>query len=98
MEIYTSGDWRGPDVPTFNSEGAGGALGGRASIAGHHTQVVLSDPLPVQHGSGDDEPAGAVDEEVHTGHPHLHAICHPPIGALIQVDGQHLMWIGWREG
>lgn len=75
---------------TFDGEGAGGALGGRAGVAGHHPQVVLGDPLPVQHSGGGDEPTGAVDEEIHAGHPHLHAVRHPPVGALIQVNGHHL--------
>lgn len=80
----------GLGTPTFDSEGAGGALGRCSSIAGHHPQVVLGDPLPVQHGRGGDQPAGAVDEEIHAGHPHLHAVRHLPVGALVQVDGHHL--------
>lgn len=83
--------WRGLGAPTFDSQGAGGALGGHTGVAGHYPQVVLSDPLPVQHGSGGDEPAGAVDEEIHAGHPHLHAVCHLPIQTLVQVDGHYLV-------
>lgn len=84
--------WRGLGAPTFDGQGAGGALGRHAGVTGHHPQVVLGDPLPVQHGGGGDEPAGAVDEEIHAGHPHLHAVCHLPIGTLVQVDGHYLEW------
>lgn len=78
---------------TSDGERAGGALGGRARISGHHPQLVLGDALSVQLGGGDHHTTAAVDEEVHAGHAHLHAVGHQPVQALIQVDGHHL-----REG
>lgn len=81
--LQPSRAWRGLDAPTFDSQGAGGALGGHTGITSHHPQVVLSDPLPVQHRGGGDKPAGAVDEEIHAGHPHLHAVRHLSVWTLI---------------
>lgn len=75
---------------TSNGECAGGALGGRACIAGHHAQLVLGDALTVQLGGGDHHATAAVDDEVHAGHAHLHAVGHQPVQALVQVDGRHL--------
>ena len=75
---------------TSNGERAGGALGGRACIAGHHAQLVLGDALAVQLGGGDHHAAATVDDKVHAGHAHLHAVGHQPVQALVQVDGRHL--------
>lgn len=85
---------------TSDGERAGGALGGRARVAGHHPQLVLSDALAVQLGGGEHHAAAAVDEEVQAGHAHLHAVGHQPIQALVQVDGHHLRErrVGVRSG
>ena len=87
-----------PRTLTSNGECAGGALGGRAGIAGHHAQLVLGDALTVQLGGGDHHTAAAVDDEVHSGHAHLHPVGHQPVQALVQVDGHHLRERrGWSE-
>lgn len=100
--VWPVGDGAIPDpVPskshplTSDGKGAGGALGRCARIAGHHPQLVLSDAFPVQFGRGRDHATGAVDDKVHAGHAHLHAIGHQAIQALIQIDGHHL---GERRG
>lgn len=80
---------------TADGERAGGALGRCACIAGHHPQLVLGDALTVQLGCGRDHTTGAVDDKVHAGQAHLHAIGHQPIQALVQIDGHHL---GERRG
>lgn len=80
---------------TADGERAGGALGRCARIAGHHPQLVLSNTLTVQLGCGCDHTTGTVDDKVHAGQAHLHAIGHQPIQALVQIDSHHL---GGRRG